>query len=338
MSFQRPLDIRIYGDSKFNNLSGPQPNAQSLWLHLLTGRHTTQVAGYWAYGVGYLVDVFGWQPGDIVSCFKEIEGQGMATADWVAGAVWVPGVVRYWKPGASNIGGWREAFDLVPESPLSDRWLKGCLAWCACAGADRYEAFLATFPEAERFVDTPPLQAPGLGGGGDRGVTPGPTSDTITHTPTKTSEPSKFWPEAERLAGHLRGMIQGNNPKARVPKKLDKWALEFDRAMRLDGRTYEELTAVIEWSQKDSFWHTNILSAEAVRRQYDRLYLAMKPARTAAGADESELKVKRLAEKKRAIRTLAEIGGEVDLEIGAAPGWMQPELREYAETLTRRTG
>lgn len=341
MSFQRPVDVRMYGDARFRRLSGPQPNAQSLWIHLLTGRHTTQVAGYWAYGVGYLVDVFGWQPGDIVACFKEIEQAEMAFADWTAGAVLVPGVLKYWKPGASNIAGWRAAFDLVPESELADRWMENCVAWCACAGEDRLDAFLSTFPEGERFATSSPGGA--TPPGGDRGADPGPTPHTITITHTESREPSdsKLEPDhpARALAMQLRDRILQNNPKARVPKNLTEWALEIDRMMRLDGRSVEEVRDIINWCQKDEFWHRNILSAGKLRKQFDKLWLAAHPARSRERTEEDELKRKRLAEKKRSLSQIVQYSGDgVEAQILACPSWMHQELRDHVEELRRLGG
>jgi hypothetical protein len=43
----RRVATQIHSDSKVRSLSSPPPNGQSLWLHLLTGRHTTNVPGLW---------------------------------------------------------------------------------------------------------------------------------------------------------------------------------------------------------------------------------------------------------------------------------------------------
>jgi predicted transcriptional regulator len=74
------------------------------------------------------------------------------------------------------------------------------------------------------------------------------------------------------LAKKLQTHILSNNPKAKTGN-LQKWALEFDRMMRLDSRSYDEIVQVIEFSQRNSFWMSNILSAKKLREQFDRLYL-----------------------------------------------------------------
>ena len=47
----------------------------------------------------------------------------------------------------------------------------------------------------------------------------------------------------------------------------------------LDKRTPKEIESVIEFSQNDSFWMANILSAAALRKQFDKLYLQSKRQR-----------------------------------------------------------
>jgi uncharacterized protein YdaU (DUF1376 family) len=53
------------------------------------------------------------------------------------------------------------------------------------------------------------------------------------------------------------------------------WAQEFDRMLRIDGREPERLRAVLLWSQEDSFWNKNILSASKFRKQFDQLEMKM---------------------------------------------------------------
>jgi hypothetical protein len=81
------------------------------------------------------------------------------------------------------------------------------------------------------------------------------------------------------LAQKLKTLILSNNPKARVPDNLQKWAYEIDKMIRLDKRTPKEIESVIEFSQNDSFWMANILSVAALRKQFDRLYLQSKRQR-----------------------------------------------------------
>jgi hypothetical protein len=78
--------------------------------------------------------------------------------------------------------------------------------------------------------------------------------------------------EGQRLAQMLRGHILRNNPSARVAEgQLQKWALDADRMVRLDGRTHAQIAELIDFSQKDDFWFANILSMGKLREQFDQL-------------------------------------------------------------------
>ena len=76
------------------------------------------------------------------------------------------------------------------------------------------------------------------------------------------------------LSKLLLGLILLRNSNHKKPD-LQKWAVHIDRAIRLDGRTPDELKAAVEWCQSDSFWQNNILSTAKLREQYDQLFLKM---------------------------------------------------------------
>ncbi len=81
-----------------------------------------------------------------------------------------------------------------------------------------------------------------------------------------------------KLALELRSYILRNNNKARVPdsNKLQSWATEIDKMMRLDKHTADEIRAMITYSQQDNFWCSCILSPSKLREKYDTLYLQSK--------------------------------------------------------------
>lgn len=77
-----------------------------------------------------------------------------------------------------------------------------------------------------------------------------------------------------RLSELLFTLIEKNNPNTRIPN-LQTWSGDIDKLIRINGRTSEQIETVIIWCQKDSFWHTNILSASKLREQFDQLWLKM---------------------------------------------------------------
>lgn len=77
------------------------------------------------------------------------------------------------------------------------------------------------------------------------------------------------------LANRLKEWVIENNPKAKIPSSLNNWALEIERMIRIDGRSEGEVKEIIDYCQQHDFWWKNILSADKLRKQYDRLYNEM---------------------------------------------------------------
>jgi phage replication O-like protein O len=93
-------------------------------------------------------------------------------------------------------------------------------------------------------------------------------------TASSSSKAQDASDQGNALAELLKKRILTNNPKAKVTDaQLQKWALEAERMTRLDGRTEAEVRELIEWSQGDSFWKSNILSMAKLREKFDQLYL-----------------------------------------------------------------
>ncbi len=88
------------------------------------------------------------------------------------------------------------------------------------------------------------------------------------------------------LALFLRDLILANDDKAKTPDPdspaFQKWCLDIDRLIRLDGRPPNEVAAIIHWCQNhhgEKFsWSSNILSANKLRQKYAQLRLQAKEA------------------------------------------------------------
>src|SRR5262249_44586494 len=90
-------------------------------------------------------------------------------------------------------------------------------------------------------------------------------------------EPSnnrELFPSALRLAERLRLLILRNNPSAKItPAQIRNWAVTADRMVRLENRSEQQIHDLIEWSQDDDFWRSNILSMGKLREKFDQLTL-----------------------------------------------------------------
>jgi len=77
-----------------------------------------------------------------------------------------------------------------------------------------------------------------------------------------------------QLADLLLEEILKNKPDFKKPN-LQTWAKDISLILRIDKRTPDRIREVILWSQSDSFWRSTILSPGNLRKQFDRLEMAM---------------------------------------------------------------
>lgn len=80
-----------------------------------------------------------------------------------------------------------------------------------------------------------------------------------------------------KLAELLFKKIKENNPNAKEPN-FESWANTFRLMMERpkEKRVGKDIQDLILWSQSHHFWYKNILSADKLRKQFDRLQLEMK--------------------------------------------------------------
>jgi hypothetical protein len=91
-------------------------------------------------------------------------------------------------------------------------------------------------------------------------------------------------PGAQVLCDRLAELMKGNDPKAKTGEHTKLWLEAADRLIRIDERHFEEALAVLEWSQQDEFWKTNVLSMPTFRKQYPRLRMRWQVERQGAAA------------------------------------------------------
>jgi len=77
--------------------------------------------------------------------------------------------------------------------------------------------------------------------------------------------------DAVDLAEYLRDRILEWKPNALIPKDLLKWAGVFRLMLQLDKRNPDEIAEVIKFATKDVFERPNVLSADKVRKHFDRI-------------------------------------------------------------------
>lgn len=188
--YGRNISVGTWGDAKFCRLSAPQPNAQTLWLYLLTGPETTNMPGVLRVGRAALAEALGWSLEDLVRCSDEIEGQGMLKADWAKRIVWMPNALKHsYSLAPDNVRAFRKPMDSLPDCPLKIAIYEGVEAFLQ-GEANRnpkqrntLQAFLESVPrptfegtppalKKPVVLVTPPASDPPTPPGGKRGTPP----------------------------------------------------------------------------------------------------------------------------------------------------------------------
>ena len=142
----RKVLCRMYADEKFDALSKPQPNGQTLWIYLITGPHTTSVPGLFQAGEAQLSEALQWSLRGFRASWAEIERLEMARADWKARVVWLPKAITHNVPESPNvIRGWRHALDEIPACALKREAVQSMATFAKGLG----EAFTKAFGELQ---------------------------------------------------------------------------------------------------------------------------------------------------------------------------------------------
>lgn len=75
-----------------------------------------------------------------------------------------------------------------------------------------------------------------------------------------------------QLAVRFVNKIRSNNPSFKEPD-LQKWSKDIRLMLERDSRTEKQVAELIDWSQNNSFWKSNILSPDKLRKKFDQLLM-----------------------------------------------------------------
>lgn len=82
--------------------------------------------------------------------------------------------------------------------------------------------------------------------------------------------------DALDVAAYLRDAILSHDPEHRCARNgaHEKWAVQIDRAIRIDKRTPDQLRAIIDFAhrrEENTFWRPNLQSGQKLRDQFDTI-------------------------------------------------------------------
>lgn len=93
----------------------------------------------------------------------------------------------------------------------------------------------------------------------------------------------------KRLCRLLASLIIERDEKMRrkVSADSERWLRDMRLLLDADGRSADDVEQVIRWSQRDSFWSSNILSPGKLREQFPKLWGKVSPAQAASTVEDS---------------------------------------------------
>lgn len=150
MGRYRKIDTRKRADARYRALSGPQPNAQSLWDYLIDCGQDRSIPGLLPLGLGTIAEAFGWSIDGTRAAWAEIEHQGMAFADWRARLIWLPNALRHNPPASSkNVKSWGGCWPEIPECDLKRRARAAARDYLQAKGGGFLECFEIACPSPQ---------------------------------------------------------------------------------------------------------------------------------------------------------------------------------------------
>lgn len=119
MARYRRIDPRMWGDERFQALSRAKPNAQTLWIYILTGPHTTSLPGLWHVGERALSESLQWPLRALRRCLDATLFQNLLRIDKLHNVLYVKNVLNYDPPASPNVViYWGKLYDEIPECEL----------------------------------------------------------------------------------------------------------------------------------------------------------------------------------------------------------------------------
>jgi hypothetical protein len=103
MSRYRRIEMRIWSDERFRQLSPLEPSGQALTLVLIFGPQTRLIPGLYRCSLTSLADEMRWSPRKTAQAFREVEAQGIVVADHDARLFWLPNALKHNMPANPNV-------------------------------------------------------------------------------------------------------------------------------------------------------------------------------------------------------------------------------------------
>jgi len=283
------LATKFWTDEKIINLPH---NVKLLNLYVLTSPHSN-MAGYYRLPKAYIQADLQISKEELDKAFSKLLEEGLIKYCEKSSIVLVPNYYKY-NPiqNKNQAKGAIKRTKELPKNSLVDDYKKAIELH-----ADKYKNVLFKgLPEAfdKRLGNTETVTETVTEVSNIRSDSDEPTNDDSVDNSKKEKngyEEPKFKRDsfAYRAASYLRKRILENNPRQPVPdenpNELEDWCIELDRLNRIGpigadptkdlSYSWEEIGKLIDYSQDDDFWKSNILSAGKLRDKITTLETQM---------------------------------------------------------------
>lgn len=257
----------FWGDKKIRSWD---QDTTFLALYLLTSPHKN-TEGLFRLPQGYIAADLNWSLEHLNKPFSKLLNDGFIKYDEEVEVIYIVNALKYQIPQNPNQEKAAiKKLKTLPETDLLDEFIEKTVKYSKGFAKRLRKEF------AKSQALTP---------------TPSQTQNKIKNKKKKKSlKKSKKFKKGStqfKAGSFLIDKILENNPKTKVPKKnvenklMQRWCNNLDKLHRLGpigakknenkGYSWEEIFDLIEWSQNNDFWKTNILSSYKLRKQVIKL-------------------------------------------------------------------
>jgi hypothetical protein len=98
------------------------------------------------------------------------------------------------------------------------------------------------------------------------------TTNDLSHAQACVPDPDLVV-VVQRLSNRLANHVRRNDPKAKPQPESDRWLTDMRLLLRDRDGDVAEVERILDWSQTDSFWRSNVLSPGKLRKKFTQLVL-----------------------------------------------------------------
>jgi len=273
MAQYRQIHIKIWSSPDFQALSS---DGKFVFIYLFSNSHRNEAALYriTPKTISNETDLSADQ---VNTALSELANRTLIKWDQDSNIIWVVNAIKYQKLSPNEVTGIKNAL-----ATIDHEYVEELLTY--------YEKLFSNYPVSHKEINSSLEVPPGKGKGKGK---------------DKDKDKDKFTPDSVEieLSQYLLDKIRKNNPTHKQPN-IQTWAKHMDLLLRVDNKSPEEIRAVIDFAQSDSFWIPNVLSTEKLRGKYDQLNIKRMNSGSRASPAQRE------TEEERMSRIRAELEAE----------------------------